>query len=63
MIMKKITFLSVALAIALATGNFVAVAEINPLAGKVIALDAGHATIDRVGSEPSLAAASHDPID
>ena len=40
--MKKFTFLSVALALALATGNFVAVAEINPLAGKIIALDAGH---------------------
>lgn len=40
--MKKLTFLSVALALALATGNFVAVAEINPIAGKIIALDAGH---------------------
>ena len=40
--MKKLTFLSVALALALATGNLVAVAEINPLAGKIIALDAGH---------------------
>jgi len=40
--MKKITFLAVALALALATSNFVAVAETNPLAGKIIALDAGH---------------------
>lgn len=40
--MKKITFLAVALALALATGNIVAVAETNSLAGKIIALDAGH---------------------
>lgn len=44
--MKKITFLSVALALALATGNFIAVAETNPLAGKIIALDAGHDEVD-----------------
>lgn len=40
--MKKLTFLSVALALALATGNLVAVAGDNPLHGKIIALDAGH---------------------
>ncbi|MEK7099113.1 MAG: N-acetylmuramoyl-L-alanine amidase [Patescibacteria group bacterium] len=44
--MKKITFLSVAFALALATGNFVAVAETNPLAGKIIALDAGHNDVE-----------------
>lgn len=44
--MKKLTFLSVALALALATGNFVAVADTNPLAGKIIALDAGHDAVD-----------------
>ena len=40
--MKKITFLSVALVLTLATGNLVAVADTNPLTGKIIALDAGH---------------------
>lgn len=44
--MKKITFLSVALALALATGNLVAVADTNPLTGKIIALDAGHDEVD-----------------
>lgn len=40
--MKKLTFLALALAVVMTTGNLVAVAEINPLAGKIIALDAGH---------------------
>lgn len=44
--MKKFIFLSVAFALALATGNLVAVAETNPLAGKIIALDAGHGSAD-----------------
>ncbi len=39
--MKKLTTLALALTVALATGNLVAVAE-TPLAGKIIALDAGH---------------------
>ena len=41
--MKKITFLALAIAVVMTTGNLVAVAETtNPLAGKIIALDAGH---------------------
>lgn len=44
--MKKITFLTVVLAVAVATGNFVAVAETNPLMGKIIALDAGHDEVE-----------------
>ncbi|MEK7126004.1 MAG: N-acetylmuramoyl-L-alanine amidase, partial [Patescibacteria group bacterium] len=46
--MKKITFLAVTFAVIVATGNFVAVAETipNPLANKIIALDAGHGSTD-----------------
>ena len=40
--MKKLSFLLVAVAVVATTGNFVAVAETNPLVGKIIALDAGH---------------------
>lgn len=42
--MKKLTFLALALAVVMTTGNFVAVAETipSPLANKIIALDAGH---------------------
>ena len=40
--MKKLSFLIIALAVVITTGNFVAVAETNPLADKIIALDAGH---------------------
>jgi len=40
--MKKFTFLSVVVAVVLATGNLIAAAATNPLADKIIALDAGH---------------------
>ncbi len=41
--MKKFTFLVLALAVVMTIGNLVAVAQTtNPLAGKIIALDAGH---------------------
>ena len=40
--MKKLTLLALTLAVVMTTGNFVAVADTNPLAGKIIALDAGH---------------------
>ena len=41
--MKKFAFLALALAVVMTTGNLVAVAQTtNPLAGKIIALDAGH---------------------
>lgn len=40
--MKKLTTLALALAVVMTTGNLVAVADVNPLAGKIIALDAGH---------------------
>mgnify|MGYP001571172626 CR=1 FL=1 len=40
--MKKLSFITIALAIVITTGNFVAIAATNPLAGKIIALDAGH---------------------
>lgn len=41
-IVKKMTFLTAAIAFIIASGNLVAIAETNPLAGKIIALDAGH---------------------
>lgn len=40
--MKKLTLLALTLAVVMTTGNLVAVAETNYLAGKIIALDAGH---------------------
>jgi len=41
--MKKITFLALVLTVVMTTGNLVAVAQTtNPLAEKIIALDAGH---------------------
>ncbi|MFA4818673.1 MAG: N-acetylmuramoyl-L-alanine amidase [Patescibacteria group bacterium] len=52
--MKKITFLTLALAVVITTGNLVAVAEINPLAGKIIALDAGHGDTDGAVNERVL---------
>src|SRR3989344_2169006 len=39
--MKKLTFLSVACAVVIATSSFVLATD-NPLLGKTIALDAGH---------------------
>ena len=40
--MKKLTFLALALAVVMTTGNLVAVADTNHLTGKIIALDIGH---------------------
>ena len=54
--MKKLTFLSLVLAVVMTTGNFVAVAETNPLAGKIIALDAGHGDTDGAVNERVLKA-------
>ena len=45
--MKKLTLLALTLAVVMTTGNFVAVAETNPLTGKIIALDAGHGNGDK----------------
>jgi len=61
--MKKITFLAVALALALAIGNFVVVAETNPLAGKIIALDAGHGGTSLGAQYPAGCADDGDPSD
>ena len=61
--MKKITFLAVALVLALATGNFVAVAETNPLAGKIIALDVGHGGTSLGAQYPAGCADDGNPSD
>ena len=44
--MKKLTLLTLTLAVVMTTGNLVAVAETNYLAGKIIALDAGHDDVE-----------------